>query len=434
MTCLKPENALPGAKGATGLDHNPFDAMEPRRPAIVPSQMRNGRPVRDANVTPEGLYQPDYRILTPNMRSPDYVQMSTAAAITLGLVRGQMHRCACTRCLNLLLTYPEGCRANCAYCGLARHREAERDYADRNFIRVDWPAVPMDQVVDMVAKDVAGSPFHRMCISMITHPNSDEDTVTVLKKWTDRIDPDAIPISILSNPTTMTRADVQTLRDLGSDIFTVALDAATPALFDRTRGKGVQSPHTWAKYWEILMEARDIFGPKKFGAHIIVGMGETEQEIMELVQRLVDLGGHSHMFCFFPEKGSLMDHLPATPRDQWRRVQLARYLVDYCGVRVDHMRFDDQGRISDFGLPQSELSVIIDAGIAFRTSGCPGKFADDISACDRPYGDSPPSNIASYPFPLKEVDIRKVRSQLNLNRPGETYTPGEEFDDLEDMV
>ena len=93
----------------------------------------------------DGLYQPDYRILTPNMRSPDYVQMSTAAAITLGLVKGQMHRCACTRCLNLLLTYPEGCRANCAYCGLARHREAERDYADRNFIRVDWPAVPMDR-------------------------------------------------------------------------------------------------------------------------------------------------------------------------------------------------------------------------------------------------------------------------------------------------
>lgn len=428
MSCVKSETALPGGKGATGLDFNPYAAMEPRAPAKVPAELRNGRPVKEANVAPHGLYQPDYRILTPNMRSPDYVQMSTAAAITLGLVQGQMHRCACTRCLNLLLTYPEGCRANCAYCGLARHREAERDYADRNFIRVDWPAVSMDQVVDIVAADVAGSPFHRMCISMITHPNSDADTVTVLKKWTARIDPDAIPISILSNPTTMTRDDVVTLRDLGSDIFTVALDAATPGLFDRTRGHGVQSPHSWAKYWEILMDAHDVFGPKKFGAHIIVGMGETEREVMELVQRLVDLGGHSHMFCFFPEKGSLMDHLPATPRDQWRRVQLARYLVDYCGVRVDHMRFDEAGRIVDYGLPPAELSVIIDAGIAFRTSGCPGKFAEDISACDRPYGDSPPSNIASYPFALKDVDIRKVRSQLNLNRPGESYVPGEEFE------
>ena len=47
-----------------------------------------------------------------------------------------------------------------------------------------------------------------------------------------------------------------------------------------------------------------------------------------------------------------MDHLPATPRDQWRRVQLARYLIDYAGVRVEQMRFDEQGRVTDFGLPQ----------------------------------------------------------------------------------
>ncbi|HSM40111.1 MAG TPA: radical SAM protein [Afifellaceae bacterium] len=423
---------MPGARGADGSDFNPYALMEPRAPGRIPAGMKNGKPVKDANLTPAGLYRPDYRIMTPHMRSPDYVQLSTAAAITLGLVEGRMHRCACTRCLNLLLTYPEGCRANCAYCGLARHREAERNYADRNFIRVDWPAVSMDEVVDRIAADVEGSPFHRMCISMITHPRSDDDTVTVLKKWTDRIDPDTIPISILSNPTTMDRDDVRRLKDMGSDIFTVALDAATPEIFDRTRGKGVQSPHSWAKYWEVLMDARDVFGPQKFGAHIIVGMGETEHEVMQLVQKLVDLGGHSHMFCFFPEKGSLMDHLPATPRDQWRRVQLARYLVDYCGVRVEHMSFDQEGRIVGFGLPQSDLDPIIDAGIAFRTSGCPGKFAEDISACDRPYGDSPPSNIASYPFPLEDVDIRKVRSQLDMDRPGESYVPGEEFDALDD--
>ncbi len=417
MSCLKPEGMDPVANGKGGLDYNPFDVMQPRAPEQIPAEARNGGRVKQADQAPEGVYRPDYNILTPNMRSPDYVQMSTAAAITLGIAQGKMLRCECTRCLNLLLTYPEGCRANCAYCGLARHREAERDYADRNFIRVDWPAVPMAEVVDIVARDGGNSPFHRMCISMITHPNSDEDTVSVLKKWTSKIDPSAIPISILSNPTTMTRQDVQTLHELGSDIFTVALDAATPGLFDRTRGKGVQSPHSWKKYWEILEDARDIFGPKKFGAHIIVGMGETEHEVLTLVQQLVDMGGHSHMFCFFPEKGSLMDHLPATPRDQWRRVQLARYLIDYCGVRVDQMKFDEHGRVDDYGMPKGELDAIINAGIAFRTSGCPGKFADDISACDRPYGDSPPSNIASYPFQPNGNDLRTIRKQLDIRKP-----------------
>jgi len=249
---------------------------------------------------------------------------------------------------------------------------------------------------------------------MITHPRSDEDTVTVLRKWTDRIDPKAIPVSILSNPTTMTREDVKRLHGLGADIFTVALDAATPEIFDRTRGKGVQSPHSWKKYWEILLDARDIFGPQKFGAHIIVGMGETERDVLALVQQLVDLGAHSHMFCFFPEKGSLMDHLPATPRDQWRRVQLARYLIDYREIRFEDMQFDDAGRVIDFGVREEELEEVIAKGTAFRTSGCPGKFAEDISACDRPYGDSPPSNIASYPFQPNGNDLRTIRKQLKI--------------------
>jgi biotin synthase len=330
--------------------------MQPRAPQVAPKEARNGARVIANKVAPQGVYLPNYNVLTPYMRSPEYVQMSTAAAITLGITTGTMYRCECTRCLNLLLTYPEGCRANCAYCGLARHREAERDYADRNFIRVDWPAVPLEKTIDIVVRDGAASPFHRMCISMITHPRSDDDTVSVLKRWTQRIDPATIPVSILSNPTTMTREDVARLRDLGADIFTVALDAATPEIFDRTRGKGVQSPHSWAKYWQILMDARD----------------------------------------------------------QWRRVQLARYLIDYRNVRAEQMTFDGEGRVTDYGVPAKDLDEVIDAGVAFRTSGCPGKFAEDISACDRPYGDSPPSNIASYPFPPNRGDVRKIRRQLRI--------------------
>lgn len=364
--------------------------------------------------TPPDFYHPDYRIKTPAMRSPEYVQMSTAAAITLGVVPGRMYRTDCTHCLNLLLTYPEGCRANCAYCGLARHREEARDYADRNFIRVDWPALRYREVIARVRAGGDKGRFQRMCISMISHPDSNRDTLALLELWVAAL-PD-IPVSILSNPTTMERDDLVRLKQAGADIFTVALDAVTPEIFARTRGKTVDSPHRWEKYWQAIGWAAEIFGPEKFGAHLICGMGETERELLEIVQRINGMGGHSHLFGFFPEKGSLMEDWPACGKAQWRRVQLARYIIDYAGGDFRYMEFDASGRVVDFGIADSELEQIINAGIPFRTSGCPGNESADVSACNRPYGDSNPTDILSYPFKLNPEDIEIVQLQMKGER------------------
>ena len=364
----------------------------------------------DLNPNPVTFYKPDYFIQTPDMRSPEYVQMSTAAAITLGLVDGAMHRTSCTNCLNLLVTYKEGCRANCSYCGLARHREESRDYADRNFIRVDWPTARYDDVIEKVKAGKDNANFERMCISMITHPNSDEDSFVLLEKWTREV-PD-IPVSILSNPTTMSKDDLQKMKDLGADIFTVALDAVTPAIFENTRGKKVDSPHTWEKYWEAIEWAAEIFGPEKFGAHLICGMGETEQEILEVAQNIKNLGGHNHMFAFFPEQGSMMEDWPPVSKDQWRRVQLARFIIDYAGGNFSKMVFNEAGQVTDYGMDKEEVDALIASGRPFQTSGCPGKDDDEISACNRPYGDSSPTDILSFPFALNDTDVDFVKRQM----------------------
>jgi len=357
------------------------------------------------------LYRPDVRIETPALRSPDYVQLSTAAAITVGLIPGKMHRTACTHCLNLLVTYPEGCRANCTYCGLARHREESRDYADRNFIRVDWPTVSYEQLIEGIKRGEDRGQFQRMCISMITHPDSDADTFTLLEKWTTQVS--HIPVSILSNPTTLEYRDLLRMKQLGADIFTVALDAATPELFERTRGRTVNSPHRWEKYWQVMEWAREIFGAEHFGAHLICGMGESEQEILEVCQKIRNMGGHNHMFAFFPERGSMMEDWPAVDRGQWRRVQVGRYLIDYRGIDVSNMDFDASGRLIDFGIDSAELQHILATGLPFRTSGCPGNEADDVSACNRPYGDSLPSDILSFPFSPQHHDIAKILLQMD---------------------
>ena len=59
-----------------------------------------------------------------------------------------------------------------------------------------------------------------------------------------------LPVSVLISPTLL-RERPSALKDAGADKIGVALDLATPELFERYRGAG-SGPHHWRKYWEIL--------------------------------------------------------------------------------------------------------------------------------------------------------------------------------------
>ncbi len=135
------------------------------------------------------------------------------------------------------------------------------------------------------------------------------------------------------------------------------------------------------------------------------------------------MGGNNHMFAFFPEQGSLMEDWPPVPKDQWRRVQLGRFIIDYAGGSIFDMQFDGEGRIVDFGLDNQELEELIASGKPFQTSGCPGKSDEEVSACNRPYGDSSPSDIRSFPFTMNDSDVAYVRCQIKGDNVG-TMDPG----------
>ena len=76
--------------------------------------------------------------------SPDFVRISYASAIALGMKSGRFSRDFEFGGINLLLNYDEGCLSDCGYCGLARSRQ-NVDYGDQ-FIRVEWPLVGTDEV------------------------------------------------------------------------------------------------------------------------------------------------------------------------------------------------------------------------------------------------------------------------------------------------
>ncbi len=337
------------------------------------------------------------------LSSPEYLQMSLAAAMTLGLKEGLFFRNARLYCLNLLLTYPEGCRANCAYCGLQKSREGA--FGEKSFIRVSWPTYDLETIIQETIAHKAR--LHRVCISMITHPRAVKDTLYLTERFHREV---GLPVSILMNPTSMKPSDLQEMKKNGAQMAAVALDLATEDLFDLRRGKGVGGPHRFDQYWEMLSATVTAFGKNRAGCHLIVGMGEREDLMVQRIQKVRDLGARTHLFSFYPEKGSRMAHEKPCPVDRYRRIQLARYLIDFDHCRAEDLEFDDQGRIISFGLKKSEVEQWIDTGKPFMTSGCPGGGME--AACNRPFGDGPPSDIRSFPFPLEEHDIALVKQQL----------------------
>jgi lipoyl synthase len=338
--------------------------------------------------------------------SPDYLQMSLAAAMTLGLKEGLFYRNARLYCLNLLLTYPEGCRANCAYCGLQKSREG--DFGRKSFIRVAWPTYDLETIIQKTKEHKRR--LFRICISMITHPRALQDTLDLTERFHREVD---LPISILMNPSSMSNSDLQELKKKGAQMAAVALDLATADLFERHRGRGVGGPHRFDRYWSLLGCSAEIFGKDKAGCHLIVGLGEREEAMVQRIQMVRDLGARTHLFSFFPEKGSRLAREKPCPVDQYRRIQLARYLIDGDYSRAENMSFDDQGRILSYGLKRSEVEQWMETGKPFMTSGCPGGGME--AACNRPFGDGPPRDIRSFPFALEEEDIALVKQQLTLD-------------------
>jgi len=343
-------------------------------------------------------------VATSILESPAHVRLSLAAAMTLGFVDGWFYRNARLRCVNLLLTYADGCKANCAFCGLAG--EKEKSYAERKFIRVPWETFSTDDVV----QGLKAAPGHvgRVCVSMITHPRCREDVLAVCRRIAQET---SLPISLLISPTILTRDDLLAMKDAGADRIGVAIDGATPEIFDRFRGRPVKGPHRWDRYWKVYEESLEVFGEGMAGVHLICGLGETEQEMVRAISRAHSMGGSTHLFSFFPEKGSAMEsHIPP-PIGSYRRVQLARWLIDNDRTQIDRMEFDPEGRIRAFGLSDREQEAVIALGVPFETSGCPGP--DGKVACNRPYGNEKPGpGIRNFPFTPEPADIQRIAAEL----------------------
>jgi biotin synthase len=327
---------------------------------------------------------------------PEMIRVSTGSAIVLGLLRGRLDAKPTTV---YLLTYrAEKCFANCCFCPQAKMSRGRADMLSR----VTWPPFPTEQVISGIELATKTGAIKRVCIQALNYPTVFEDVLNLAKEIKSRAE---VPLSISCQP--LTREKMEKLAKAGVDRISIPLDAATKEIFEKVKGRLVGGPYLWEKQREALMEAVKIFGEGSVSTHLIVGLGETEKEMVQTIQWCVDLGVYPGLFAFTPIPGTLLENSPQPSLGHYRRIQIAHYLITGRKTRYEKMIFDGDGCLVDFGVPEEELVQVIRTGNPFVTSGCPG--------CNRPYyNEKPGGPLYNYPRQPLPEEIVEIERQIGI--------------------
>ncbi len=327
---------------------------------------------------------------------PDKLRTSLGTAIVLGLLEGKLDAQPTTA---YLMTYKEGkCSANCGFCPQARGSKSNTELLSR----VTWPTFPTEKLVAVLCEGAGQGKIRRVCIQALNYPSVFEHLQALAKEIKSRC---GIPVSVSCQP--LNRQNIELLAKAGVDRLGIALDASTEALFRQVKGEAAGGPYSWETQFKLLSEAIEIFGKGNVSTHVIVGLGETEKDAVQAVQRCVDLGVLPALFAFTPIRGTVMEDISPPLIGSYRRVQLARYLIVQEKARFEGMLFTASGKIAGLGLTEKALEPIIEGGEPFLTSGCPD--------CNRPfYNEKPSGPIYNYPRKLNAQEIEKIKLQLEL--------------------
>jgi biotin synthase len=297
------------------------------------------------------------------------------------------------------MTYKLGrCTANCGFCPQARGSRSSAELLSR----VSWPTFPTSDVVAALGDGFRQGKIRRVCIQALNYPEVFahlEALVKAIKKQA------AIPVSVSCQP--LYAANVELLARAGVDRLGVALDAATEAVFSRVKGKDAGGSYSWDGQFQMLAEALAVFGKGNVSTHVIVGLGETEKDAVQIIQRCVDMGVLPALFAFTPVRGTALEKNPPPTLESYRRVQLARYVIVKGLAGADGVCFDGDGKIVGFGLSKEALEGVVKSGEPFLTSGCPG--------CNRPfYNEKPGGPIYNYPRRISREETEEIVGQLGL--------------------
>ena len=324
------------------------------------------------------------------------IRVSAGSAMVLGLIKGKIDAKPTT--IYLLMCRNEKCSANCGFCPQGRKTRGRADMLSR----VTWPTFSTRRVVDGIARSVTMGATKRVCIQSLNYPEVFDDLLLLVKGIKSKV---TVPISVSCKP--LNQKKVKALAEAGVNRISIALDAATEEIFDKVKGQHIGGPYKWEKQREALKDAVEVFGEGSVSTHLIVGLGETEKDLCEAIQWCVDSGVYPGLFAFTPISGTAFENNPPPILSNYRRVQVAHYLLTHKRTCLENIVFDNREQIKNFGISKEHLLEVLDSGEPFLTSGCPG--------CNRPYyNERPGGPLYNYPRQLKLEEIVEAKKMLGF--------------------
>ena len=327
---------------------------------------------------------------------PEQIRVSVGSAIVLGLLEGKLDVEPTTA---YLMTYYSGkCTANCAYCPQARTSESKAELLSR----VAWPVFSTRTVIDALKEAVCEERIRRVCFQVLNYPEAISDNCALVLAVRRCV---SVAVSVSCQPLNI--ENMLRLANAGVKRIGIALDAATEQLFDKVKGASAGGPYKWQDEFRLLRMAIGIFGEGNVSTHLIVGLGETEREVVLAIQKSVDMGILPALFAFTPVKGTALALNSQPALELYRRVQVARHLIVNKLTRVEDMCFDRACRVVDFGVKKEVLLRLVDSSVPFLTSGCPN--------CNRPfYNEKPSGPLYNYPRAIRPAELKAIKEELKL--------------------
>lgn len=325
----------------------------------------------------------------------DKIRVSIGSASVLGLYLTKKFRDLPTTCY--IMTFKEGyCLANCGFCPQAKSSISSTEMLSR----VNWPIFSLEDFLTKLKYLPPSKKFRRICIQTLNYPQNFNDLreiITQIKKNSN------IPISVAIPP--MSKDNLRELKLIGVQRVGIALDGATSEIFNKIKGIDAGGLYTWEGHFQKLKEVLEIFSDGSVSTHIIIGLGESERDVIERIEELYDLKILVSLFAFTPIRGTKLEDLKQPELLNFRKLQLGRYLIFNEGKRLKDFTFNTKGDMININIYKKELKNIIDNTDAFLTSGCPG--------CNRPYYTSRPSGpIYNYPRKLNESEKVEIYNLL----------------------